>query len=194
MPGIKREADVSLIEQMRSGDSNGLNQVYRMYYPAIRSLVLRNNGSEYEAKDVFQESVILLFEKLQQPGFTLTCSIKTFLYAVSHRLWLKKWNEKKIKVYNTRFEAEPSGMEEIIGEYEEQQDDMDKMRRSLEGLGEPCASLLNDFYIHEMSMTAIAEKYGYTNPDNAKNQKYKCLQRLKKIFFKSVFCDFRKVL
>jgi hypothetical protein len=32
-------------------------------------------------------------------------------------------------------------------------------------------------------METIREKFGYTNADNAKNQKYKCLQRLKKLFF-----------
>jgi hypothetical protein len=32
-------------------------------------------------------------------------------------------------------------------------------------------------------MDEIAEKFGYTNADNAKTQKYKCLQRLKKYFF-----------
>ena len=32
-------------------------------------------------------------------------------------------------------------------------------------------------------MTDIAAEFGYTNADNAKNQKYKCLMRLKKLFF-----------
>jgi hypothetical protein len=32
-------------------------------------------------------------------------------------------------------------------------------------------------------MPEITEKFGYTNVDSAKNQKYKCLMRLKKLFF-----------
>jgi hypothetical protein len=32
-------------------------------------------------------------------------------------------------------------------------------------------------------MQQLAEMFGYTNADNAKNQKYKCLMRLKKLFF-----------
>lgn len=57
------------------------------------------------------------------------------------------------------------------------------MRESMSGLGEPCRGIIEDFYIHDLSMEAISEKFGYTNADNAKNQKYKCLQRLKKLFF-----------
>ena len=54
---------------------------------------------------------------------------------------------------------------------------------SLEELGEPCATLIKDFYIRKMNMDEISDKFGYTNSDNAKNQKYKCLQRLKRLYF-----------
>jgi hypothetical protein len=57
------------------------------------------------------------------------------------------------------------------------------MHQALESLGEPCRSILKDFYLNSQSMENITEKFGYTNADNAKNQKYKCLKRLKKTFF-----------
>ena len=53
----------------------------------------------------------------------------------------------------------------------------------MDKLGEPCKSMITDIYIHDLNMNEISDKFGYTNSDNAKNQKYKCLQRLKKIFF-----------
>jgi hypothetical protein len=59
------------------------------------------------------------------------------------------------------------------------------MKQALEKLGEPCRTILQDFFIHNFTMQQITEKMGYTNTDNAKNQKYKCLMRLKKIFFAS---------
>ena len=57
------------------------------------------------------------------------------------------------------------------------------MERALNSLGEPCKSLIEAYYIHKKGMTDIAAQFGYTNADNAKNQKYKCLMRLKKLFF-----------
>ena len=59
------------------------------------------------------------------------------------------------------------------------------MDESLQILGEPCNTIIIDFYINKLSMQEIADKMGYTNNENAKNQKYKCLQRLKKIYFKN---------
>ena len=58
-----------------------------------------------------------------------------------------------------------------------------KMGSALQLLGEPCKTIIEDFYIHNKSMQDICESFGYTNADNAKTQKYKCLQRLKKLFF-----------
>ena len=58
-----------------------------------------------------------------------------------------------------------------------------KMGAALQQLGEPCKTIIEDFYINNRSMQEICGSFGYTNADNAKTQKYKCLQRLKKLFF-----------
>jgi hypothetical protein len=57
------------------------------------------------------------------------------------------------------------------------------MDKAIQGLGEPCKSLLEAFYLQKMNMQEIAGSFRYTNAENAKTQKYKCLMRLKKIFF-----------
>jgi DNA-directed RNA polymerase specialized sigma24 family protein len=57
------------------------------------------------------------------------------------------------------------------------------MDRALNSLGEPCKSLLEGYYLKDLDMQTLAKDFGYTNADNAKNQKYKCLMRLKKLFF-----------
>ena len=36
-------------------------------------------------------------------------------------------------------------------------------------------------YYQKWSMKDIAEKFGFKNADTTKNQKYKCMQRLKKL-------------
>jgi len=68
-------------------------------------------------------------------------------------------------------------------EHEKRDEQFRIMQRSMGSLGEPCKTLLADYYLHKRSMQDIAEKFGYTNAENAKNQKYKCLMRLKKLFF-----------
>jgi hypothetical protein len=57
------------------------------------------------------------------------------------------------------------------------------MENAMSKIGEPCKSLLDAYYIQKKHMQEIAADFGYTNADNAKTQKYKCLMRLKKLFF-----------
>jgi DNA-directed RNA polymerase specialized sigma subunit len=74
-------------------------------------------------------------------------------------------------------------VEEEVEAAEKRNADYHLMEKAMMNLGEPCKSLLEAFYVQKKNMTEIAGNFGYTNADNAKNQKYKCLMRLKKIFF-----------
>jgi DNA-directed RNA polymerase specialized sigma24 family protein len=74
-------------------------------------------------------------------------------------------------------------VEEDLELHEKRDAEFAIMERALGSLGEPCKSLIEAYYIQKKGMTEIAEAFGYTNADNAKNQKYKCLMRLKKLFF-----------
>jgi hypothetical protein len=74
-------------------------------------------------------------------------------------------------------------VEDEMENHEKKNHDFLLMENALQKIGEPCKSLLEAFYIEKKSMPEIAATFGYTNADNAKTQKYKCLVRLKKIFF-----------
>jgi DNA-directed RNA polymerase specialized sigma24 family protein len=73
--------------------------------------------------------------------------------------------------------------EDDINSYKEKEMHYQSLDQALDQLGEPCRSLLKAFYHEDKNMQQIAAEFGYTNPDNAKTQKYKCLNRLRKIFY-----------
>jgi len=79
--------------------------------------------------------------------------------------------------------AEVIPVEEELEAQEQRNTEFQTMEKSMMSLGEPCKSLLEAYYLQKKSMTEIAAGFGYTNAENAKNQKYKCLMRLKKLFF-----------
>src|SRR2546423_1839374 len=83
-------SEEEMILALRNGNESVLKTVYRQHYSTIANLVINNGGSVQEAKDIYQEAVIIFYEKLQKESFELTCRISTFLYSVSKRLWLKQ--------------------------------------------------------------------------------------------------------
>ena len=150
----------------------------------VLHLVLNNNGNEDDAKDIFQESVIILYNKVQSGSFELNSKLKTFLYSVCRRLWLKRLNQKSRNVPGDLMDLENvESVEMDLADHEEKDAKFRQMEKALQLLGEPCKTIIEDYYMQNKSMQDISEKFGYTNADNAKTQKYKCLQRLKKLFF-----------
>jgi len=150
----------------------------------ILQLVLNNNGNEDDAKDIFQESVIVLYNKVKSGSFELNSKLKTFIYSVCRRLWLKRLNQKSRNVSGDLIDLENVEAVDLDLAYHEEKDaQFQQMEKALQLLGEPCKTIIEDYYMQNRSMQDISEKFGYTNADNAKTQKYKCLQRLKKLFF-----------
>lgn len=149
----------------------------------ILNLVMTNSGTEPEAKDVYQEVIIAFYERLQQKDFSLTCKIKTYLYAVGKRIWLKRLSEKKRGPFRMDDAETFADIDDEMARIDENEMQFEVMKKSLIELGEPCSTIIQDFYVRNLTMDQLRDKFGYTTADNAKNQKYKCLQRLKKIFF-----------
>ena len=175
--------DREVVLGILNNSEDTLNKLYKAYFGMILQFILNNNGNEDDAKDVYQEAIIVLYNKIKAGDFELSSKLKTFIYSVCRRIWLKKLSQNSKKAGNINDYEDVLAVDEEVEEHEEKDLQFVKMQSALEKLGEPCKTIIQDFYMHNLSMQDICEKFGYTNTDNAKTQKYKCLQRLKKIFF-----------
>lgn len=175
--------EAELLKRLAKNEKSAIDAIYKDNYKLIQQLIINNNGTEDDARDIFQETLIVLYQKAKSDSFELNCQIRTYVYSVARRLWLKRLQS------NRRFETPVDNLEDMVQVEEdvEVHEKLDRqygiMKSALGKIGEPCKSLLEAFYIHNKNMQEISSFFGYTNSDNAKNQKYKCLMRLKKLFF-----------
>lgn len=178
-----------LLAALAKGERVATEQIYRQNYHIINGWLLKNGGSATDTDDLFQEAMVVLYSKSQNDEFRLTCSIGTYLFAISKHLWYKKLQRRGKEpialMDNTGDDDENDAgiaYEEDIDAHEEREAHFNQLDEALEQIGEPCRSILKAYYHQDKSMQEIAADFGYTNTDNAKTQKYKCLTRLKKIF------------
>ena len=177
------EQERQLLEALALNDGAVIEAIYRDNYPIIQAFVLNNNGNSDEARDIFQEAMIVVYEKAVSGNFELNCLLKTYLYSVCRRLWLKRLQHLQRYVNLVENVEETVAVEEDLELHEKHNADFILMENAMSKIGEPCKSLLDAYYIQKKNMQEIATDFGYTNADNAKTQKYKCLVRLKKLFF-----------
>ena len=173
----------ALLKGLAQNDSKAVEALYKSHFSMIQHFVTNNNGSFDDARDIFQEAMITLYEKVQMDNFTLTCQIKTYLFSICKNLWLKRLQQMGKYSAPLSAQEETISVEEDLDRFEKKDAAFAIMDRALNSLGEPCKSLLEGYYLNKKGMQELASQFGYTNADNAKNQKYKCLMRLKKLFF-----------
>ena len=181
---VKSETNEQLLlKGLAHNDSKAIELIYKDNFNMVLAFIINNNGSYDEAKDIFQEAMITLYEKATSESFVLTCQLKTYIYSVCRRLWLKRLQQLGRTTSGVENFEETVSVEEELEVHERKNAEFNMMDRALNSLGEPCKSLLQAYYLNKKGMSEIASQFGYTNADNAKNQKYKCLMRLKKLFF-----------
>lgn len=185
--------DETLFDGLSNYDSHAIEEIYRLYQPMVLSWLVTRGGNEADAYDIFQEGLMVLFEKAQDKDFKLTSKLSTYLIAVCKRIWYKKTQQRDItSSFDEKLETDSNENGIEFGQYDddiqlhlEKEADFEKLEEALDVLGNPCSQLLKAFYLENKTMQEIALQFDYTNAENAKTQKYKCLNRLKKIFFSS---------
>ena len=183
------DTEQQLLTALAAGERNATSDIYQQNFHIVSGWLMKNGGTSTDAADLFQEAMVVLFGKAQDLDFRLTCSISTYLMAVSKNLWYKKLQKQgrdPVVLKNSiGADDEESGVayEDDIKVHQEREAHYDQLNTALDLVGEPCRSLLMSFYHKDKSMQEITADFGYTNPENAKNQKYKCLARLRKLFY-----------
>ena len=178
-------SDEQLISSLATGESSTISYIYKSCYPTIEKMVFKMNGSLDDAYDTFQDAVTLLYEKAKAGDLHLTCRFSTYITAVAKHIWLKKLEKKKNQSFSILHDnvEEVAGVNSDVSLFMEFESNVSKLNSCFKQIGEPCKGVLTAFYITGKSMQDIASEFGYTNAENAKTQKYKCLNRLRKLFF-----------
>lgn len=168
-----------IIAKVAAKDSSAFQYLYKEYFGMICHFITNNSGNEADAEDVFQDTLVLFYEKTLAADFQLHCSVKTFLYAISRNIWLKRLRNKQLNLAIS--DNEPFTDVETDEEADLHNGYLAKATQALAALGDKCRELLIHFFYYKKNMVQIAAEMNYANADTAKNQKYKCLQQLKKM-------------
>jgi RNA polymerase sigma factor (sigma-70 family) len=157
---VKDYSDNEIIECLRNRQSYVVRYLSERYMPMIRLMVHKLGGSVEDSRDIFQDGLIIMLEKIDNKDFVLTCKFKTYLYCVCENLWKSVLEKRHAAVnYHTR-RLEPdedNDFTELMDHelYEE-------IFRDVFDTLDPAAKTILDLYWQDMSPQEIADKLGYT--------------------------------
>jgi len=162
--------DSVILDRISRGDEKALDELYRKYYRMMTRAIIKNNGTEQEAKDVYQDALIVFWQKAVSNQLVLTSKISTYIYSICLNLWRKELDRK-----GRLSHEEKDGVQYIDDESQERSK---IIRDCIQQLGDTCQKILMYYYFDDMSLQDIAQKLGFANTETAKTKKYKCKKRL----------------
>lgn len=173
------ETDKQYIEAIRQNDNRGLNRLYQQFLPRISYFISNNGGSFDDAKDVFQDALVVIFKKAREENFELTSGFYTLLYGVCRNLWGNRL-QKKSRTEVTLTEDYKYTSDPGVGQLLEQQEETKLFWDAFKKLGQDCQQLLQLFFA-KVKMAQIVEKLGMSSVSYAKKRKFQCKEQLVKL-------------
>jgi DNA-directed RNA polymerase specialized sigma24 family protein len=150
-------------------------QLYQTAFPLVAKYVSQMGGSFDEAKDVFQDALVIYYEKLAASGVSLQYSERSYILGIAKHLWAKKNKQ------NNRHSSLDDSLTGIAVEEHSLASSTDKLLDLLHTSGQKCMELLRAFYYDKLPMRKIAGHFGFNSERSATVQKYKCLEKVRDI-------------
>jgi len=139
-------------------------------FPLVAKYIQKNGGNLEEAKEVFQEAIVIYYEKLTFTDFSPVKTDQAYLLGIAKNRWLKHCSELTCHESINNVE---------IAEDKEEEPITQKLLHYLKLTSERCLDLLQAFYFEKLTMGQLADRFGYTSERSATVQKYKCLEKVR---------------
>ena len=188
---IQSEADIELIDQLRLSNS-ALTILYKRNKSYCINFMKSMYNDQDEIYDIYQDAILVLYENVLKKDFVFSCSIQTYLNSICRNQILKRVkSSERFKIVN------PDDNYEFTDNITDWHDDvidvniervivMKTILIEMKESSNKCYDILVRFFYKNQTMDQIATELQYTNADNAKNQKYRCQEKLKNEVFKRI--------
>lgn len=169
---FKKISDTNIIEGVRKQDENTLNWLYGNYLQSVRSYVLKNSGSAEDVSDVFQDSIIILYNQISENSLNLSSDLKGYFYGIARNVWNAQLRKKQ-RTTELDFDLPDEDESEEINNQM-----LGKIiSRAFQKL-KPDEQMILNFFSEGRSYEEIAAKMNYKNEMYARRKKYLCKEAL----------------
>lgn len=178
--------DKNLLNGIQNGDRETIGYIYKTILPAVEGIIFSLNGSKEDAKDIFQEALMLIYSKLLDEKLILNCSLKTYMCTIARNLRIKAMRHKgtfSLSVVDEGIVYETQLIEEPVLIPEEEEKKL-LYEKHFILISDECQKLLK-YFILELSLKRITSLMHFKNENYTKFRRNKC----KEYLMKSIFSD-----
>jgi len=174
---MKYPSNTDLIKGIRNHDSSILRHVYDIHYPIIEGYIIHNQGSREQARDIFQDAMIIVYKRIKANELELSCKFGTYLYAICKNIWMqerKKYLQRSEKLRLQPLEVnDPGPADDPLL----QKHLTDLFNKHFDDLSQDCQKILS-MYFNNFSVEDIRAAMNYKDLHHTADRKYRCKKSL----------------
>ena len=115
VPPVTLINENNLLDSFKKSDSKTISYFYQAYLPGVMSYIKNNGGFEEDARDIFQEALMVLFKKAKSGKLILSCTLKTYIFSICRFQWLNSMRKtNRIEALGEKVEIADLGSDFII--------------------------------------------------------------------------------
>jgi RNA polymerase sigma factor (sigma-70 family) len=166
-----------ILDGLRNRNTDVLEFIYRSYFHQINSFIKKNDGSDEDAKDVYQDAILVIYQKTKKENLALTCSFNTYLYSVCRLLWLKQLEKKKLKKDFLDESVKFVELDNDILSHFDANERFKLYKEHFSKLSYNCQKIL-ELFLAQIQIKEIARVLGYRSVQYVKKRKHQCKEKL----------------
>lgn len=171
-------SDETLVEGLKAQDPKVIRYLYDTIGPQVYKMVSHSGGKMEDARDIFQEGILAAYLNLQAGKYELSpqARFSTYLIQICKYKWYDHKNSAYVRLHGGEIPEEST--EDRITMISEQEDRIKMIQKCFHLLGDQCKRILQLFYWEKRSIGEIGIELDLET-NSAKNQKYRCMQKLR---------------
>jgi RNA polymerase sigma factor (sigma-70 family) len=167
----------NILQGLKDRDAKVLDYIYENFYHQIKVFISKNDGSEEDAKDIYQDALLVIYQKTVKNNLALSCSFNTYLYSVCRLLWLKQLESKKQQKVTSVETEDFIELDSSVFEISEKNDRYNLYREHFYKLSYSCQKVL-ELFLAGIPLKEIANILGFKSEQYAKKRKHQCKEKL----------------
>lgn len=172
----------SIINKFLTGDAAFLQQLYSKNYYGVERYVLKNSGTKEEARDIFQQGLLVMYTMLKKEALQVS-SFDNYLFSVCKNLWIKYSTQKRV----TKLPEDTLVDDSIdLAVFHIEQLQWNLFKEKFELLKDVCKKIIQ-MTLDNIPYATISKRLKYPNENAARQKVFRCKTKL----FKMIRSDSR---
>ena len=183
MKSLMEYSSQAIVSGLKTKDPKILQYLYTKYSGTIVGHVRKNSGSDEDAQEMIQVTILELWIAVQEGRYQEQGKLDQYVYQLTVNSWKEELRRRRNRpqqaLDDTYLQVEDSGDLDLANAIVKDKY-LQAIHQGIEQIGSPCNEIIQLYHLQKVSLQDVAVQMQY-DYDNLRKRIFDCRKKLKKI-------------